>query len=75
MLEAVHPHLRGEYTTSASELAFGFGSPPPAWGIRRRENLSENELRFTPTCVGNTCAYSPRLTTGAVHPHLRGEYR
>ncbi len=32
------------------------GSPPPAWGIRLDLGVVGDELRFTPTCVGNTIA-------------------
>ena len=31
-------------------------------------------LRFTPTCVGNTCAYFVLVNNSTVHPHMRGEY-
>jgi len=49
------------------------GSPPRAWGRRRRGGLVPWRARFTPTCVGTAGTWSrstPRMT---VHPHVRGD--
>ncbi len=73
-LEAVHPHMRGEYNGLHLIKFCGCGSPPHAWGIRGYLQVIESTLRFTPTCVGNTGAYVSDEFGGAVHPHMRGEY-
>ena len=50
----VHPHVRGEYARTRSEIALPLGSPPRAWGIRGGRDRGAGQPRFTPTCVGNT---------------------
>ncbi len=49
------------------------GSPPQAWGRRRRGGPGRRLHRFTPTGVGT--AYPPRIARplAAVHPHRRGD--
>ena len=70
----VHPHVRGEYTTSEMGMFKIGGSSPRAWGIPHNKEDKTMAIRFIPTCVGNT-ASSPRcVTSAAVHPHVRGEY-
>ena len=51
------------------------GSSPHAWGIPRTATPRCPSFRFIPTCVGNTLPPLARGATGAVHPHMRGEYR
>ena len=70
----VHPHVRGEYYSSAPSNTRAGGSPPRAWGIRCLPPLARAALRFTPTCVGNTGMSAPRMRPRPVHPHVRGEY-
>ena len=50
--EAVHPHGRGDGTTSISGCRLSAGSPPRAWGRRAARRLSGRSCRFTPTGVG-----------------------
>ncbi len=50
------------------------GSPPRVWGIRSDRLTFHGNLRFTPTCVGNTYLPSVRARLLAVHPHVCGEY-
>ena len=70
---AVHPHVRGEQPESTLELPPVIGSSPRAWGTVCQEHLQYLELRFIPTCVGNSFSVRgpPRVIT--VHPHVRGE--
>ena len=71
---AVHPHMRGEYCVIMRTTHVYNGSPPHAWGIRVLMVTGTRTLRFTPTCVGNTCAYFVLVNNSTVHPHMRGEY-
>ncbi len=49
------------------------GSPPRAWGRRRRPGHAHQSSRFTPTCVG-TALHHPRPGPAhPVHPHVRGD--
>ena len=72
---AVHPHVRGDGWQSESEGPSGYGSPPRAWGRRRRLNDSKLLLRFTPTCVGTAFGEMEVWALEAVHPHVRGDGR
>src|SRR5205085_1080578 len=51
---SVHPHARGEDSSSPGSASHSSGSPPRAWG--RPEELVDDFLRrrFTPTRVGKT---------------------
>ena len=69
-----HPHLRGEYRTSAVFLKATQGSPPLAWGIRNGIVIRYKVCGITPTCVGNTGNQVPIDHLPEDHPHLRGEY-
>src|SRR5579883_2755866 len=51
---AVHPHTRGDDCRSAAFNPGRVGSPPHAWGRRRREGRWKRGRRFTPTRVGTT---------------------
>ena len=57
----VHPHVRGEYVTLDANSSGVVGSPPRAWGIRACAVEIAAMIRFTPTCVGNTCSH-PSVT-------------
>ncbi len=70
----VHPHVRGEYMMMRLLAADVAGSPPRAWGIRAVELVGRGHVRFTPTCVGNTCWPYSSPGRSSVHPHVRGEY-
>ena len=69
----VHPHMRGEDQTPWGKPVFYAGSPPHAWGRLLGLLLLGSLVRFTPTCVGKTCATAIRWLPRAVHPHMRGE--
>jgi len=71
---AVHPHVRGEFNPVPNILSLTSGSPPRAWGIRRAIALPKTRLRFTPTCVGNSCHLNLSPNPISVHPHVRGEF-
>src|SRR5690349_20596782 len=53
---AVHPHRRGDNTTSRFPALSVNGSPPQAWGQHQLATLASVRTRFTPTGVGTTGA-------------------
>ena len=67
--------MRGEYCAGETLCYLMDGSSPHAWGIQGFWTASGEEIRFIPTCVGNTQANSFHSTLTTVHPHMRGEYR
>src|SRR5688500_11660730 len=70
---AVHPHTRGDNNRDGDRVGTGHGSPPHAWGQRRREYHRARLYRFTPTRVGTTLMRPPYAGRPAVHPHTRGD--
>ena len=70
----VHPHVRGEYRLRETVQVDPAGSPPRAWGIHQPAFFRRLVVRFTPTCVGNTCSRRLWVAQASVHPHVRGEY-
>ena len=70
---AVHPHVRGEAQLAPHGPASQRGSPPRAWGSRRRPGRSGPSHRFTPTCVGKPKSRPRPSANPTVHPHVRGE--
>ena len=70
----VHPRLRGEHTTSASNDSGHGGSSPLTRGTR--EILHDGGLvwRFIPAYAGNTSTLSSQVKDITVHPRLRGEH-
>ena len=71
---SVHPHVRGEYREFNQRVRAGDGSSPRAWGIRVGATDHVEQVRFIPTCVGNTSLCPLRGRRRTVHPHVRGEY-
>ena len=69
----VHPHVRGEESSSPCAAASRCGPPPRAWGRVLSAGLVPVVHRSTPTCVGKRLASKRRLPPYAVHPHVRGE--
>ena len=71
----VHPHVRGGYHKRQTRSTRDLGSPPRAWGLRRKGSNYDRRKRFTPTCVGTTrqCQWTGCGST--VHPHVRGDYK
>ena len=72
--EAVHPHVRGEYSVATFAIPSLNGPSPRAWGILASNQVLLIRLRSIPTCVGNTRRNSTPPPTPPVHPHVRGEY-
>ncbi len=70
----VHPHVRGEYTSTCFDFAFCYGSSPRAWGILKAKRWDGYIDWFIPTCVGNTRSCQFLAVYWVVHPHVRGEY-
>ncbi len=69
----VHPHTRGDISTSISAASFRLGSPPHAWGHSVCIASSPFSNRFTPTRVGTFGVPFGRVATCSVHPHTRGD--
>ncbi len=70
---SVHPHVRGDDALILACSATSTGSPPRAWGRPAADPVRAAAGRFTPTCVGTTCASSISRTLVTVHPHVRGD--
>ncbi len=70
---SVHPHGRGERSSSGRLAAGTCGSSPRAWGTQLGQLDIVHDHRFIPTGVGNAdrSRWAPLLS--AVHPHGRGE--
>src|SRR6266487_2847770 len=66
--------MRGEHPWKGSHSCSTAGSSPHAWGTRVRLAAACVDLRFIPTCVGNTPCSPPTRDALAVHPHMRGEH-
>ena len=72
-LYAVHPHVHGELTpTNPSPDSLG-GSSPRAWGTHHAGERCPDEVRFIPTCMGNSRTGSSWRLDTPVHPHVHGE--
>ncbi len=69
----VHPHARGECTSTNVGHMPNTGSPPRPWGMRLGTGSTANRARFTPTPVGNAAVLAAPFAGAAVHPHARGE--
>ena len=69
----VHPHMRGELMSSILNPMISAGSSPHAWGTLRHGLQLGPEVRFIPTCVGNSTSVPPPRIPILVHPHMRGE--
>ena len=68
----IHPLLRGaDFHLSVSPV-FVPDSSPPARGrpIRARKNTLN--IRFIPSCEGQTCSYHIETRSSMIHPLLRG---
>ena len=50
------------------------GSSPRVWGLRASHDSLMGLYRFIPTCVGTTLSTTSRGRSGAVHPHVCGDY-
>ena len=69
----VHPHVCGDDSGAASGGGVSPGSPPRVWGRPRRALDYRWPQRFTPTCVGTTCAIDRKPRIAPVHPHVCGD--
>ncbi len=71
---AVHPHVRGEHHKILPNTHTAAGSSPRAWGTPMTGVTVAFDVRFIPTCVGNTKARPSSAPPRSVHPHVRGEH-
>ncbi len=69
-----HPHIHGEYRLSKLKSKHRLGSPPHTWGILDHHNPDNQEVRITPTYMGNTNLKDLDEVEGKDHPHIHGEY-
>ena len=69
----VHPHPRGESSSSIGTRCTWYGSPPPAWGKLFQGSQGQAPDRFTPTRVGKAKPHASSSNLFLVHPHPRGE--
>ena len=74
VIEAVHPHTRGEHRSTLRASLPLCGSSPHPWGTRRGRDSRIPQRRFIPTPVGNTAPRRWSRSRPAVHPHTRGEH-
>jgi len=58
-IETVHPHTRGEHTSTQTICPTAHGSSPHTWGTHQRVPVQFPYVRFIPTHVGNTIHSSP----------------
>src|SRR5438876_458037 len=65
--------MRGDAGGGAGSSRFYSGSPPHAWGRRRRHERRVRAIRFTPTCVGTPEVRLLFHAHRTVHPHMRGD--
>ena len=69
----VHPHVHGELSDPKDGMFKLAGSSPRAWGTLKAIEPDVIQLRFIPTCMGNsTVAYCIQWIL-TVHPHVHGE--
>ena len=74
IIQAVHPHARGEHIVIPRSGLTDFGSSPRAWGTRYGRFDILQVGRFIPTRVGNTGHSKRTIKPYSVHPHARGEH-
>jgi len=72
-LLSVHPHVHGELVALTETELGSVGSSPRAWGTLNDIALSVLDVRFIPTCMGNSRTPSGSGTGTPVHPHVHGE--
>ena len=71
--DPVHPHARGEQRSRLTTRISSTGSSPRTWGTGHDDDPGHVPVRFIPTHVGNSTTQHFAPTSGAVHPHARGE--
>src|SRR5438309_1951715 len=73
ILEAVHPHARGDNIGVPDGGHRRAGSPPRAWGQYNLHRPFVVRMRFTPTRVGTMLPPQGQVALASVHPHARGD--
>ena len=69
-----HPHIHGEYYAFDVDRLKPIGSPPHTWGILMFGILNVQQVRITPTYMGNTGVDDSGAIFTEDHPHIHGEY-
>ena len=72
IIDAAHPHVRGEDAQVSDHSGMSAGSPPRAWGGPRHPRLDPRRPRLTPTCVGRTVARACRRLIERLTPTCVG---
>ena len=62
LVKTVHPHTGGEYACLPSFWNRHNGSSPHGWGIHLIPLVSDHNVRFIPTRVGNTLVFRTSYT-------------
>ena len=65
--------MRGKLPIDFGIPSSGDGSSPHAWETRMKRPTQQVQLRFIPTCVGNSRRITMPQGKGTVHPHMRGK--
>ena len=73
LIEAVHPHGRGDNARGIGAPSRPRGSPPRAWGQWRDGRAACASAGFTPTGVGTIRRRATTSHRQKVHPHGRGD--
>src|SRR5690606_41759884 len=69
---ALHPHARGDDSSTTVASPTVSGTPPRAWGRPGQGPPPIGVYRYTPTRVGTTQPRSTAATAHPVPPHARG---
>ena len=69
---AIHPLLRGADIPLLFSRLFDADSSPLARGRRVEDSQQAPQVRFIPSCEGQTYHFSPEFRYNAIHPLLRG---
>ncbi len=69
----VHPHVRGDNSSTRRQRSRPSGSPPRARGQHAHVAGHLAQFRFTPTCAGIAKRDPDPRSTRTVHPHMRGD--
>jgi len=69
----VHPHVHGELFGNKRMSEQKNGSSPRAWGTHKPGFVCSMNIRFIPTCMGNSKWTYILFGALSVHPHVHGE--
>src|SRR5699024_5707012 len=73
-LNAVHPHVRGAWSSDRIRTPTLVGPSPRAWGLGIGSGGCTPWWRSIPTCVGLGFTIPVEVVFSSVHPHVRGAW-